>query len=372
MRRILNIALAATLLMCPGQSLCAAPSEEGTNMSGKQTGTPPGKVVVGSDGAAQVREFALPFSNLASPEAKADFIERASHPLPSPTQDIVAFRKGLDDALSLPMLARQNARYAAAMEPRTIGGVYTEVFTPKDGVATENKDRVLINLHGGGFIMGARTVGAIESVPIASIGRITVISIDYRLAPEHRFPAASEDVAAVYRELLKRYKPSQIGIYGCSAGGMLGGQSMAWFQKEGLPIPAALGVFCATLGDFDNGDSAWLSSAIGGMLPPPSPNAQLPYFIGADRQDPLAYPVVSPVVLAKFPPTLFITGTRAKELSSAVHSHIQLVKAGVDAELAVWEGMDHAFLNNPDLPESREAYDVIVKFFGKHLGKSGK
>jgi acetyl esterase/lipase len=243
------------------------------------------------------------------------------------------------------------------------------MFVPKDGVSPENERRILINLHGGGFIMGARTVGAIESVPIASLGKITVISIDYRMAPEHKFPAATEDVVAVYKALLKDYKPSDIGIYGCSAGGMLAGEAIAWFQKEGLPNPAAIGVFCATLGDFDDGDSAWISHEIGGMLAAPSPHIRLPYFAGVAPDDPLAYPVTSPALLAHFPPTLFITGTRAKELSSAVHSHIQLLKAGVDAEIAIWDGMDHAFINDPDLPESREAYDVIVTFFKKHLGK---
>jgi acetyl esterase/lipase len=83
----------------------------------------------------------------------------------------------------------------------------------------------------------------------------------------------------------------------------------------------------------------------------------------------LAVPAASPALLAKFPPTLFITATRAMEMSSAVHSHTQLLKAGVDAEIVIWDGLDHGFFGNPDLPESREAYDVIVKFFDKRLGK---
>ena len=96
------------------------------------------------------------------------------------------------------------------------------------------------------------------------------------------------------------------------------------------------------------------------------------YFQGADPNDPLVSPSVSPAVLAKFPPTLLITGTRAKELSTAVHSHIQLVKAGVDARLFVWEAMDHGFFINPDLPESREAYDIMIKFFDTQMDKANK
>jgi acetyl esterase/lipase len=80
---------------------------------------------------------------------------------------------------------------------------------------------------------------------MAGIGHVKVISIDYRQAPEHKFPAASEDVAKVYQELLKTFKAENIGIYGCSAGGFLTAQSVAWFQAHNLPAPGAIGIFCA-------------------------------------------------------------------------------------------------------------------------------
>jgi monoterpene epsilon-lactone hydrolase len=327
---------------------------------------------VDADSFVHIPAFTLPFSNLASPEAKAWFAYQARHPLPTSAAaaDIQSLRKAVDEALSLPMLAKQQACYTVTREPRTIAGVYTEVFTPKDGVDPKNKKRVLLNLHGGGFMIGARTLGAVESIPIASVGRITVISVDYRMAPEHKFPAASEDVAAVYQELLKDHAPGEIGIYGCSAGGLLAGEAVAWFHKVGLPSPGAIGVFCASLGQFTNGDSPWISPMIGGLLPAPSGpgwGAIACYYGDTAADDPLAVPEASPALLATFPPTLFITGSRAGELSGAIHSHIQLLKAGAVAEIAIWDGLDHGFLNNPDLPESREAYDIIVKFFDKHL-----
>jgi len=95
---------------------------------------------------------------------------------------------------------------------------------------------------------------------------------------------------------------------------------------------------------------------------------RLGYFSNVDPKDPLVSPINSPEILAKFPPTLIITGTRAMELSTAVYTHSQLVKLGVGAELHVWEGLFHGFFYNPDVPESRDAYDVIVKFFDRHLG----
>jgi acetyl esterase/lipase len=186
-------------------------------------------------------------------------------------------------------------------------------------------------------------------------------------------------VAAAYRELLKKYKPHNVGIYGCSAGGMLTGMAVAWFQKNALPAPGAVGILCAgmTLASTGfGGDAAYTTAAIGeARTPPPAPAAgaagktPLPYFAGVNLNDPLAAPAVSPEVLAKFPPTLIVTGTRAFEMSSAVYTHSQLVKQGVTADLHVWEGMFHGFFYNVDVPESRDCYDVIVKFFNRELGR---
>jgi len=86
-------------------------------------------------------------------------------------------------------------------------------------------------------------------------------------------------------------------------------------------------------------------------------------------KDPLVAPINSPEIMAKFPPTLIITATRGFEMSGALYTHSQLVKLGVDAELHVWEALFHGFFYNPDVPESRDCYDVIVKFFNRHLGQ---
>jgi acetyl esterase/lipase len=151
--------------------------------------------------------------------------------------------------------------------------------------------------------------------------------------PENKFPAASEDVAEVYKEILKKYAPEHVGLYGCSAGGMLTGMSIAWFQKHQLPSPAAAGVLCASLGDMFAGDAAHLSGPLNGMTTPPRSVSR---------------------------PSAPVRGGFGY-LSDAE------VRAGVDAELHVWDGLPHAFWYNSDLPESREAYDVIARFFERHL-----
>jgi epsilon-lactone hydrolase len=326
------------------------------------------------DGSVQVEAFTLPFSELASAEARAQFLERKSQStlnLP-PGSTIVDIRRVYDQTFAAPNIARQKARYRVTMTEEMIAGVFTQVFKPEAGISPENRDRVLINLHGGGFIYGGRSQSQVESIPIAAEGAIKVVSVDYRMAPEARFPAASEDVAAVYRELLKTYRPENIGIYGCSAGGYLAAESVAWFQKVGLPQPAAIAVLCGAV-DRRHGDSAWIGPRIGSILgAPDEPSPDSSYFTGADDSDPMMAPSRSPAVLAKFPPTLLITGTRAGEMGAATRSHIDLVKVGVDARLFLWDGLDHGFMNNPELPESREAYEVIIRFFREQMDTAGR
>jgi acetyl esterase/lipase len=142
-------------------------------------------------------------------------------------------------------MARQRELFPVDREDATIGGVHAYVCTPKSGIAPENRDRVLSDLHGGGFRDGWPACAELEQMPIAALGRIKVMSLDYRQGPRQRHPAASEDVAAAYRELLKTYRPENIGIYGCSARGLLAAISVAWLQREGLPPNGAVGVLCS-------------------------------------------------------------------------------------------------------------------------------
>jgi epsilon-lactone hydrolase len=288
--------------------------------------------------------------------------------------DIAATRRTTDERLQ-PQIEAMKAVYPYKSAKSTIGGVTVETFEPNAGIATANRDRVLINLHGGGFVAGGGGPGgAIESISIAGEARIKVISVDYRLAPEHRFPAASEDVAAVYRELIKTYRPENIGIYGCSAGGMLAAQSVAWFIKEKLPLPGALGVFCASLHSFAEGDSAQLWTRMGSVIPivpPAKPDdsfGRMPYMSSASTKDPLAIPAASKENMRQFPPTLFLTGTRAPEMSGATQSHLELTDLGVKSELFLFDGLDHGFHSDVRFPESRLAFKLISRFFTEHLG----
>ena len=273
------------------------------------------------------------------------------------------------------------AKHPVEITAETIAGVYTEVFVPKTGVAEANKDRLLISIHGGGFTIGARYFSHTEAMQVADIGGFKVISPDYRMAPEFTHPAGVEDVVAVYKAMLDDYDAANIGIYGCSAGAMLTAQTVAYALQHELPLPGAIGLFCAGLpmtdgdtpGVFKMGrsESAFVVSAINGFarpVEPTTPPRARGYFQGVAAGDAVVAPGDHDEILARFPPTLLISGTRDFAMGGVLASHRRLVRLGVEADLHIWEGLGHAtFAFNPRLPESDEVHDVIARFFDEHL-----
>ncbi len=228
----------------------------------------------------------------------------------------------------------------------------------------------MINVHGGGFNSDSGSLN--ESIPIAHLTRTKVISVLYRLAPEHPFPAAVDDTVAVYRELLKTYKPQNMALYGTSAGAILTAEAAVKFKQLGLPLPAALGIFTGS-GDFSKaGDSHAMYTVRGlaGFLEPPAPGVQwLSQYVGsANPKDPVLSPVYAD--LHGMPPALFVTSTRDLLLSDTTTLHRAFLRAGVEAQLVVFDGLNHAFWYNPNTPESREADSIMARFFDDHLGKA--
>jgi epsilon-lactone hydrolase len=335
-------------------------------------------VSVDQDGTVHIPAFSVPLSNYMSGKAKEVYIESIRNPEPViADQGIEKHRESHNELFYGPRLEKAEKLYPVDIEDTEIGGVHVEIITPRDGISENNQDRILIELHGGSFMLGAVYGGRLESMPIASIGKIKVVAVDYRQGPEYKFPAASEDVTAVYRELLNDYQPENIGIFGCSGGGVMTAQSTAWIQKEGLPTPGALGIFCAAAESVSGGDSRFwalpMDVFFSAAPPPPSPNPPpfpMAYFSDVDAHDPMVAPIFHPDVLAKFPPTLLITGTRSLDVSSVAYTHTQMAKLGVESYFYAWEGMWHAFMYDVEVPEAQEAFDVIVKFFDEQLGNS--
>jgi monoterpene epsilon-lactone hydrolase len=361
--------------MVKGRYLIAAAgvalASGGANLAAQEN--PASRPVFDADGTVHVPAFDLRPSTFLSPEALEAQKSRARMPGGSPpnTVDIVQVRRGLEMMLA-PQVAAMRQRYAVDIAEQRIADVPVRIVTPAGKPV--DSSRVLINVHGGGFSMCADGCAMLESIPISSVGSFKVISVNYRMGPEARHPAAIEDVEKVYRELLKTYRPQQIGLYGCSAGGALTAQAAAWMPSHRLPQFGAIGIFGAGAVRMGAGDSAYISGYVSGSFPPPAApgkdNGDMTrgYFAGADMGDPVISAALHPELIAKFPPTLIITGSRAMDMSPAIVTNSALIKAGVSSTLIVGEGMDHCYIMQSNLPEARDAYQATVNFFRANLG----
>jgi len=256
--------------------------------------------------------------------------------------------------------------YAVNIAEQTIAGVPTRIITPLT-IPAEKQNRALINLHGGGFT--ADWGSMIETIPIANLTQTKVVAVLYSLAPEHPFPTAVNEGVAVYKELLKTYKPQNIGIYGTSAGAILTGEVASRIRQLELPLPAALGIFSGG-GDFSKfADSTFMYGQWGlsGPISRWTGKHDISYTGTADLKDPVLSPIYAD--LTGLPPTLFLTSGRDLLLSNTVNLHRAFVNAGVDAQLVVFDGLAHAFWNQWEWPESKEAHHMMADFFNQNLGK---
>jgi acetyl esterase/lipase len=307
----------------------------------------------------------VPVPDTVSLEAQRSLAKPIIDP---PMNETLAQKRVRTDAYARSDAEAYRAKYPVAIESSSIAGVPVRIITPTDLIAHGKDDRVLINLHGGGFTTDSGSLT--ESIPIASLTRTKVVAVLYRLAPEHPFPAAVDDSVAVYRELLKTHKPEDIAIYGASAGAILTAETAAKLKQLGLPLPAALGIFTGS-GDFSKtGDSQAMYSVtgLGGRLHPPSEEkGWIPAYVGTtDPKDPILSPIYSD--LHGMPPTLFLTSTRDMLLSATTILHRAFLHAGVDAQLIVFEGLNHGFWYDANLPEAIEADEMMANFFDEHLG----
>jgi epsilon-lactone hydrolase len=305
----------------------------------------------------------VPMPTTVSPEAQT-WLESLTHTTPGP--ETLAERRARTDAWRAQDSAEARKLYPVNVEEATTAGVRTDIITPMT-MPAENKTRVLINLHGGGFNSDSGSL--IEGVPISSLAKMKVVSVYYRLAPENPFPAAVDDVVAVYKELLKTYKPHSIGIFGTSAGAILTCEVTVKLKQLGLPLPGALGVF-SSLADFSRpGDSRQLFTLNGfpGQLQPVDPQ-HLPdneYVRKTDRKDPVLSPLFAD--LHSWPPSLLVTSTRDLLLSDTAIFHRALLRAGDDSQLVVFEALPHAFWYHFQLPETQEALELMAKFFDQKV-----
>jgi epsilon-lactone hydrolase len=325
-----------------------------------QTAATP-SVAVAIDGTVTVTRV-VPVPKTISPAAQEELKNsKAASGSPATFQQ----RREAMEKWATEMGAEALKLYPANTKTDTIAGVPVRLISPIT-VAPENVTKILINLHGGGFRFDAGSLS--ESVPIANLSGIKVVSVLYRLLPDNKFPAAIDDVVAVYKELIKTYQPGKVGIFGTSAGAALTAEVAAELRKLKLPLPGALGIFAAGGDASMSGDSEALFDLKGlsEAIDPAGLNEVDTDYIGsADPKDPVLSPLYSD--LSGFPPSLFVTSTRDVVLSATTILHRAFLRAGVNAQLIVFEALPHAFWHNPDLPESKEASKFMAAFFSQQL-----
>lgn len=292
------------------------------------------------DTGLRVPERTIPVPAHLSPEARAWL----SMPRPASgtgypaLDDAEGWKRHIaaSDAMIMQLYIGGKTDAPCTLTERREGGAVAYELVP-EAVAAGDR-RVYLEIHGGALIMGAGEVCKGMARSTATRVGAKVVAVDYRMPPDHPYPASLDDCLAFYRALLRDHDPSQIIVGGGSAGGNLAAATLLRARDEGLPLPAAAVLISPEVDLSESGDSFHTNAGIDGMgsLIP----ANRLYAGGAD----LTHPYISPLFgdfSRGFPPTLLTAGTRDVFLSNAVRMHRALRDAGVPAELHILEAAAH-------------------------------
>lgn len=252
------------------------------------------------------------------------------------------------------------AARGVAVRPDTFAGMKSEWYTPEDRV----RGRVMLYLHGGGYVIGGCDMHRQFVSHLALAGRIEAVLPEYRLAPEHKYPAAVEDCVRAYRTLLADgVSAHDIVIAGDSAGGGLTAATLIALRDADDPLPAAAVMLSPFLDVTASGESMRTRAAQDPWFKPESVKIIADYYCTPDQQrEPLVSPVFADV--AGLPPIYIQVGDDEILLSDSERFAANLRAAGCEVKLEVWPEMWHVFQLFVDkMPESRQAIDKL----GAHI-----
>lgn len=256
--------------------------------------------------------------------------------------------------------------YDIAMQETSIANVPCYILNSN---SIKSNGKTLIYIHGGGYVIGGGLSGLTEAAYMAALSGYKIIAIDYRLAPEYKYPYAVDDVFNVYKELLKTTKASDIGVYGTSTGGAL---TLILAQKakdNNVPMMKAIAAL-TPWSDIDKiGDSYLTNENIDNSIVSYEGwirSAADAYASGFDLKDPYLSPVYGDT--QGFCPTLLVSGTRDLFLSNTVRMQQNLIEHNVENELIVYEGQSHAqYYFTFNSKETLAHFNNLIKFFDKHM-----
>lgn len=252
----------------------------------------------------------------------------------------------------------------------TLGGVRAEWLTPV-GVET---DATVLYLHGGGYCIGSLDTHRPLAGRIAAATGCTVITLDYRLAPEEPFPAAVDDAVSAYRELLASgTQPSRLAIAGDSAGGGLTVATLLALRAEGTPLPAAAVGLSPWVDLTQTAPSFDTRATVDPMVSRTGLQVMASAYLGsADPRTPLASPLFAED-LGGLPPIHIEVGDCEVLLDDSTRLAARIEAAGGEVSLTVWPELIHVFqaFAGPLVPEAEESIVLIGGFLARQLGLSG-
>ena len=259
-------------------------------------------------------------------------------------------------------------KWSIRIEDTTISGVRVFNVIPKQ-INPEFAGSLFVHTHGGAFVLNRGWAGLREAILIAHNVGIRVLSVDYRMPPKHPYPAAINDVVAVWQSLLGDRDRGSMAIGGTSAGGNLALATVLRLKELGLPLPAAVMASTPWADLSKTDDSYFTNEGLDRVLVSydgPLAAAAQAYANGLDLKTPLVSPVYGD--FGEFPPSILFSGTRDLFLSSTARTHRNMRAAGVDANLHVFEAMSHGnWTTLMELPETKEFTRELSVFLKLHV-----
>ena len=266
------------------------------------------------------------------------------------------------DEMILAMMSGRASQVAADVDEIDVDGVRVYLITPRGTPADDR--RAYLEIHGGGFIMGGGACCRAMGLNTVNYTGVRTWAVDYRMPPDHPYPAGLDDCVTVYRALLRDHRPDDIIVGGASAGGGLATSLILRARDEGLPLPAAAVLLTPAVDFTESGDSFHTNAGVDTVLGGGGMPLHELYAGGHDPAEPYLSPLFGDFAKG-FPPTLLATGTRDLLLSNTVRMHRALRAAGVPADLHVMEAAPHGGFQGT-APEDDELVREVRHFVDTH------
>jgi acetyl esterase/lipase len=258
----------------------------------------------------------------------------------------------------------EQLRESYSIEDAVINGITTMWITPPQ---LSHPDKAMVFVHGGGFVLNTRKTQLALQAAVASKLGVKVASIEYPLAPEHPYPAATDAIVDAYRGVLDQFGTANIGLLGTSAGGGHVLATLLRLKNDGIALPAASVALSPSADMTFSGDSFALVGAKDPILPVQGAIDSFRGYCGnADPRDPLVSPVFGD--WTDVTPLFLFAGTRELVWSDASRIAASARRDGCDVALLISDGMWHVSVaDGSGVPEEQFAFDQMIVFLTKHL-----